>query len=84
MIQGLRICLAMQGTWVLSLLRELRPLHATTAEPSHFRDLAPQREGPHATVKGPSWSHVPQLRPDTAKINKEGKEQKHGPQSKSS
>ena len=58
--------------------------HATTTEPSHFRDLAPQLESPLATVKGPSWSHVPQLRPDTANINKEGKKQKPDPQSKSS
>ena len=46
MVQWLRICLPVQGMWILSLVRELRShwACAATAEPTHSRAHAPQQE----------------------------------------
>ena len=65
-----RIHLAMQGTWVRSLLGELRShmpksnwTHATTNEPVLYGPQAPTRESVCLNKR----SHKPQLRPNTAK-----------------
>ena len=66
-IQWLRIHLPMQGTWVQSLVGELKPPHATG------------QLSLHATVKSPA--HKPQRRPCAAKIKKrerESQEQNQG------
>lgn len=55
-VQWLRICLLMQGTWVWSLVRELR---------SHIPQSTTTREKPSQ-----QRSHVPQLRPNGAKKKK--------------
>ena len=59
-----RICLPMWGTWVLSLVKELRShvfrqlsLHATTVEPALWSLWATTREPKHCNKR----SHVPLL-----------------------
>ena len=69
-VQGLRICLPTQGTWVWSLVEKLRytycgvtkhthhnqekPTTATT-EPMHSRARAPHLEEPARHREGPAW-----------------------------
>ena len=61
MVQGLRICLAVQGTWVQSFVRELRshmllqlsPCTLTT-EPTCFGARAPQLESLCTTTNNPT------------------------------
>ena len=49
-VQWLRICLAMQGTWVWSLVRELRS-HMPRSNEARLSPL----ESPCATTKKPTW-----------------------------
>ena len=66
-VQWLRTCLSMQGTWVWSLVRELR-----SHMPWGNQACTPQLPSPHASarekpVHGNKGVRIPQLTPDTAK-----------------
>ena len=56
-VQWLRICLSMQGTRIRSLIRELR---------SYMRQLSPRTATPEPGLTD-ERSHMPHLRPNTAK-----------------
>ena len=74
-IQGLRICLAMQRRWVWSLVRQTKiPYIRGASKPTHYNQRAPAPQGKILHMQG---SCMPQLKPDTAKyINIKRKQNK--------